>query len=321
MNRRPAVVVPLTIVLLCAPLPSMADQPARIERAWSTWTSRGGVRVGTEGMRLTGLDHDITVGRVSRGDCDNRQVCTSSSIARPISAGSFDLNIDLSRAALSFRAMGDRVTATWRSDGLTTEPSLERRAATFRRAALADGEISDRQLPDSQLKRARMIAGATLPTESEVVPPQPSPGPLASPAIDSPCWRYRTSEKRFARRHNRLRVADGLGRLRLDPELSRAARLHTREMISKDLLHHTTSLELTTRITGWSILGENVGVGSTVVSLMDAFMDSPAHRANILHRSYRYVGIGAKLDNGRLWVTIIFEAGDNPSTSLRMPRC
>ena len=88
-------------------------------------------------------------------------------------------------------------------------------------------------------------------------------------------------------------------------------------MIDANLLHHSTDRQMLDRIIGWDVLGENVGVGGTVESLHDAFMASPPHRHNVLYRQYRRVGVGVGRGHGRMWVTIIFQDGDNPSTSLR----
>lgn len=146
-------------------------------------------------------------------------------------------------------------------------------------------------------------------------------GAGAREANGGTCWKYRTAERRFARSHNEIRAAQGRARLKLDPELSKVARTHSRAMLDKDLLHHSSTLQLTSRVRGWTILGENVGVGATPASLVDAFMASPAHRANIMHTSYRYFGVGTQRTDDQLWVTVIFEAIDNPTTSLRMPSC
>lgn len=152
-------------------------------------------------------------------------------------------------------------------------------------------------------------------------PPRPLPPSWAAASTaDSKCWRYKESESSFAKAMNGARTVAGLRKLSLDPELSKAARKHAREMVDADLLHHTTSGKLRSRITNWSILGENVGVGSTVTTLHTAFMNSPAHRDNILYRSFRHVGVGV-ITTDRMWVTVIFEATSDPGTTLRMPRC
>ena len=138
------------------------------------------------------------------------------------------------------------------------------------------------------------------------------PAPLANAA----CYSNTENEQGFARKLNMARRAAGRSTLKLDPQLSKAAKVHTREMVNKNLLYHTPTDTLKRRVTNWYELGENVGVGGTVTSLHAAFMDSPAHRSNILYSGFRYVGIGAKKANGRLWVTVIFESRADPGSPL-----
>jgi uncharacterized protein YkwD len=138
---------------------------------------------------------------------------------------------------------------------------------------------------------------------------------------DNECWTYSRSERLFGRLMNDAREKAGLPRLSLDPEASKVARKHSREMLDRDLLHHTPTSTLVRRVTRWEILGENVGVGSTVDSLHRAFMDSPPHRANVLYAKFRHVGVGVTRTNDRMWVTVILENRLDPGTRLRMPRC
>ena len=132
-------------------------------------------------------------------------------------------------------------------------------------------------------------------------------------------WTYKSTERGFTRKMNAARRAAGGSGMKLDPELSRAARKHTNEMVARSSLHHTPSNVLKKRITNWNWLGENVGVGSTVSSLHTAFMNSPAHRDNILFGRFRHVGVGVRKAGGRMWVTVLFEAQKNPGTTLGMP--
>lgn len=132
------------------------------------------------------------------------------------------------------------------------------------------------------------------------------------------CWTPKAAERGFTKAINADRAAKDRVKIKLDPELSKVARAHTRKMIRGNELHHSTKLEK--RVTNWELLGENVGVGGSVDSLHGAFMDSKGHRLNILYRAYRYVGIGVKVDDsGRMWVTVVFQATKNPGTTLRMP--
>ena len=139
---------------------------------------------------------------------------------------------------------------------------------------------------------------------------------LPATVASASCYRPNDKERDFARKINLARHATGENSLQLDPQLSKAAKVHTREMVKKDLLYHTPSDALTHRVTNWVTLGENVGVGGTVTSLHSAFMDSPPHRANILYTSFRYVGVGTMEAHGRLWVTVIFESRADPGSPL-----
>jgi len=130
------------------------------------------------------------------------------------------------------------------------------------------------------------------------------------------CYSSNRKERAFASKLNLARRAAGRPSLRLDPQLSKAAKVHTREMVNRNLLYHTPSDALRRRVTNWYELGENVGVGSTVTSLHSAFMNSPAHRSNILYSNFRYVGIATGKANGRLWVTVIFESRADPGSPL-----
>ena len=147
------------------------------------------------------------------------------------------------------------------------------------------------------------------------------PSVAATAQTKGNCWEVKADEKGFANATNRVRDKLGKGKLQLDPQLSRAARLHTREMAKRDLLYHTPGDKLTRRVTNWNTLGENVGVGYSVESLQDAFLASPGHRANILSSGFKYFGVGTVEQDGKMWVTVIFEGAANPGTPLKMPDC
>lgn len=145
--------------------------------------------------------------------------------------------------------------------------------------------------------------------------------PATVGAADSTCWSYSKSERKFARLTNEARVAAGLGKLSLDPELSRVARKHTSEMISDGALSHTPVSVLGKRVTRWRKLGENVGRGDGVSIIQATFMGSTVHKDNILKPGFRHVGVGTKRADGYLWVTVVFESKRDPGTTLAMPKC
>jgi uncharacterized protein YkwD len=141
----------------------------------------------------------------------------------------------------------------------------------------------------------------------------------ATSASSASCWSYSAKDRSFAKKINNSRERRDRGRLKLDPELSRVAMKQTKSMIEQNELYHTRNLG--SRVTRWTMLGENVGYGYTVTSLHKMFMDSSGHKKNILKSQYRFVGVAAKQAHGWLWVTVVFQATKNPGTSLSMPKC
>jgi uncharacterized protein YkwD len=165
-----------------------------------------------------------------------------------------------------------------------------------------------------------MFAAVLLPLVSLDRAPRSRLQPRSA-TLESRCYRHNRVEKRFARKMNKARRRSGRRRLSLDPEASKVAMTHTRSMFRRATLFHSPHSQLGRRVTRWSVLGENIGVGGGVKSLHKAFMASQLHRANILYSRFRHVGVGAAKKRGRLWVTVVFESRRDPGTRLRMPRC
>lgn len=142
-----------------------------------------------------------------------------------------------------------------------------------------------------------------------------------SPAVasDESCWKFRSKEKAMATKVNKARVSNGLAKVSLDPELSMVARRNSRRMAKNDALVHTSNLG--GKVTNWNLLGENIGYGVSVRQLHSMFMDSQAHKDNILKAPFRHLGVGVIKKGEYLWVTVVFESKKNPGTSLNMPSC
>ena len=116
-------------------------------------------------------------------------------------------------------------------------------------------------------------------------------------------------EKRVIELHNEARTNRGLRLLCADPELTRAARSHSREMVAKDYFSHYSydgegagdRLERFGYDRG--IYGENIaggsGTGGRPGPTFRRWMNSPGHRANILDGRFRPVGVGTYTGNYR----------------------
>lgn len=105
---------------------------------------------------------------------------------------------------------------------------------------------------------------------------------------------------------NRVRAAHRLPPLRLNRTLSRVAARHSRDMVRRRYFAHASldgrspfarmlAAHYVPRNASWW-LGENIGWGSgslgQPIAMVRAWMHSPPHRANILSRHFRDIGIG-----------------------------
>jgi uncharacterized protein YkwD len=108
---------------------------------------------------------------------------------------------------------------------------------------------------------------------------------------------------------NNARSRHNIRPLRLNRKLSRAARRHSRAMARHRFFSHNSlgGADFVDRIrrTGYLsgarswYVGENIAYGSrdrsSPRSIARAWLNSPPHRANILNRSFREIGIGLAL--------------------------
>jgi len=116
------------------------------------------------------------------------------------------------------------------------------------------------------------------------------------------------TEAAFVSRVNGLRASKGLNPLQVSGELVAVARGWTDRMVSAGQISHNPNLS-TAVASGWTKLGENVGVGYDVGSLMDAFIGSPAHYANLVDPAWTHIGIGVTIaGDGRMYTTHNFMA-------------
>ena len=104
---------------------------------------------------------------------------------------------------------------------------------------------------------------------------------------------------------NRERTARGLSRLRSNDRLDRAARGHSRNMVRRNFFSHDAPggasvldrvLRRGYRGPRGTLVGENIAWGSgsyaTPAEILDGWMNSPGHRANILHPRFEEIGVG-----------------------------
>ena len=108
---------------------------------------------------------------------------------------------------------------------------------------------------------------------------------------------------------NEHRDAAGRAPLAASPHLDRSARAHSADMVERGYLAHEGDgrppLHARVRAAGYfdgaatALFSENIGVaplgGATARGLVDAWMQSDDHRANIVHPMFRDLGVGTAL--------------------------
>ncbi|MFC9294253.1 CAP domain-containing protein [Streptomyces sp. NPDC057011] len=106
---------------------------------------------------------------------------------------------------------------------------------------------------------------------------------------------------------NQERAAAGCPALTVNAKLTKAAQDHSADMAAHNTMSHTGSdgSDPGQRITragyAWQTYGENVAYGySTAAKVMEGWMNSPGHRANILNCSFKEIGIGLA-QPGQYW--------------------
>ena len=112
---------------------------------------------------------------------------------------------------------------------------------------------------------------------------------------------------------NSERAAQGLTALQKDSRLAALAQQKAEDMAKKQYFSHTSptygSAFDMLKAAGYSYktAGENIAMGhKSAASVMDGWMHSSGHRANILHTSYEKIGVGyaVSADGMPYWVQI-----------------
>ena len=96
---------------------------------------------------------------------------------------------------------------------------------------------------------------------------------------------------------NNVRAAHGVPPLRIDRKLERAARAHSRDMVRRGYFEHGNFAARVARFGARGpLLGENIAWGTgrrgTAAGVVEAWLASPPHRANLLRPGFRPIGIG-----------------------------
>jgi uncharacterized protein YkwD len=129
-------------------------------------------------------------------------------------------------------------------------------------------------------------------------------------------YSFKKVEKCMMKKINHRRASHGKTKLNWDPQLGYVARRHAKSMARNGSIFHDNNL--TSEITRWRVLGQNVGVGKVCRGLFKAFWKSAPHRQNIMG-TWRFVGVGSERRRGKIYVHQVFEHRRNPGNVYTYP--
>lgn len=118
------------------------------------------------------------------------------------------------------------------------------------------------------------------------------------------------------------RLAHGLPAFEWSPAAAKAALAHSDEMMRLGYFSHTSpnahNRDPLRRAQNAGLRGDSLFVGENIASgdfdtrdaraIVRMWMESPGHRRNILHRDFRYLGVGVAGRGSKLWSTQVFSA-------------
>ncbi len=97
---------------------------------------------------------------------------------------------------------------------------------------------------------------------------------------------------------NTQRTNNGLSALKIDNEVQKVARIKAQDMVNNGYFSHTSPTYgspfdmLKSFKVSYNSAGENIAGNSSNSGAVNAWMNSPGHKANILNSSFNYTGIG-----------------------------
>jgi uncharacterized protein YkwD len=105
---------------------------------------------------------------------------------------------------------------------------------------------------------------------------------------------------------NNYRSAHGLAPLAQASDATAKAQQHSNDMAAQGRIFHSSSMSSGIK-SGWTAIGENVGMGGSVGQVESMFEGSSPHRANLLNSAYTQIGVGVAYgSDGQIYVTECF---------------
>ena len=163
--------------------------------------------------------------------------------------------------------------------------------------------ITPKPVPTVTPKPVPTVTPKPVPTATPKPTPTPTPVPSAPvKGIDNLAY-----EKKVVELVNIERAANGLSALNLNSGLSDVARAKSQDMCDNKYFSHTSPTYgspfdmMKSFGISYRTAGENIAMGyRTPEAVVDGWMNSPGHRANILNNSFTQIGVGY-VASGNYW--------------------
>ncbi|PLS17074.1 sporulation protein [Bacillus sp. M6-12] len=183
----------------------------------------------------------------------------------------------------------------------TAKPSTAQQTAPAKPAAQPAAAPAQPAAAPAPAKPAAQPAAAPAKPAAQQTTAAPQQAPTANASAVS------AYEKQVVELTNAERAKQGLKALQLDTELSKVARTKSQDMKDKNYFDHNSPtygspFDMMKKFgIQYSSAGENIAQGQTSPQqVVQAWMDSPGHRANIMNSSYTHIGVG-HVSSGNYW--------------------
>ena len=213
---------------------------------------------------------------------------------------------------------GDTDSNCSQSDTPQTEPTVPTEKVTSSEAPeqlpepMPTAEPSGQTAPiPTELPTEQATELPPKPTEATIPPateaPVPAQAPTETPTEPQQTQAINPYEQEVVRLINEIRTQYGLEQLAVNAELSRVARIKSQDMHDRGYFSHTSPtygspFEMMKQFgIRYRTAGENIAMGyRSPQAVVNGWMNSPGHRANILNGSFSEIGMGY-VENGNYW--------------------
>ena len=175
-------------------------------------------------------------------------------------------------------------------------------------------------VPTATPTQAPSAEPTAVPTQEPTATPaqtpsaEPTAEPLATPSPTTAPAGERAMEQEVLKLVNQARAENGLNPLSWADDLADIARAHSADMIERGFFSHTNPDgqspfdRIKSNGISYRAAAENIAYGQPdAEAVMNSWMNSAGHRANILNENLKEIGIGAVKDsNGTVYWTQVF---------------